>query len=467
MLLAFFSLYCKPAKHVTPDPMIQWQKVLGMEDKVYPCVVRQTKEGGYIVAATHDSLDSDDVINHGDKDYWVIKLDTAGTIQWQTSFGGSGIDIVNSIQQTKDNGYIIAGKSNSNHSTVFGEKTSHGEYDYWIVKIDSIGMIQWQKSYGGSGEDLATSIQQTLDGGYIIAGGSSNSQAIVYKGRNPFIDSSIGSSIDSVTENIDGDVTGHHGSDINMDYWIVKIDSAGAIQWQKSYGGTNDDFPMCIQQTTDGDYVVAGYSYSSDGDVSGHHGSTSLADYWVAEIDSTSAIKWQKSYGGRYNDFAYSIIQATDGGFIVAGNSFSSDGDVTGHHGTDSTSDYWIVKIDSTGGVQWQKSYGGSNNDIASSIVQTDDGGYVIAGGSNSTDGDVTGNHGNYDCWIVKIDGQGQIQWQKSLGGRSLDAAYSIQQTVDKGYIMAGTTMSENGDVINFTSGIKYWIVKLKNSPDK
>ncbi|HET7153314.1 MAG TPA: T9SS C-terminal target domain-containing protein [Candidatus Kapabacteria bacterium] len=440
IVLVLFAFGCKPLKKRGPNSMIQWQKVYGRENWDNLCAIQQTKDGGYIVGATRDSLDDGEELNHGGKDYWLFKIDASGAIQWQKSYGGNADDILHSVQQTKDGGYIIAGESHSDFLNAFGAKVNHGGEDYWIIKTDSTGTIQWQKLYGGTNDDLATSIQQTRDGGYIITGGSNSN---------------------------DGDVVGRNDSDQTVKYWIVKIDSTGLVQWQKSYGGTQSDLAICVQQTANGNYVIAGTSSSLDGDISGHHGSSNSPDYWVIEIDSVGAIRWQKSYGGIKYDMPTSMIQTSDGGLILIGESRSSDGDVTGHHGTDSTDDYWVVKIDSMGGIQWQKSYGGSDNDDPFSIIQTSGGGYIIAGASNSTDGDVTDNHGKFDYWIVKIDNAGGLQWQQSFGGNGLDVAHSIQQTTDGGYIVGGVTTSESGDVLNYTSGVKYWIVKLKNSPDK
>jgi hypothetical protein len=271
--------------------------------------------------------------------------------------------------------------------------------------------IDWQKSLGGSATDDATSIQQTTDGGYIVAGFSYST---------------------------DGDVTGHHGG---SDYWIVKLDVTANLQWQKSFGGLSEDYPYSIQQTTDGGYIVAGYSSSTDGDVTGNHGG---GDCWVVKLDATGNLQWQRLLGGSEYDFANSIQQTTDGGYIVAGGSASADGDVTGNHGGE---DYWVVKLDATGNLLWQKSFGGSDDEEAWSIQQTTDGGYIVAGSSYSTDGDVTGNHGGEDYWIVKLYATGNLQWQKSLGGSGDEDAWSIQQTTDDGYIVAGESFSINGDV--------------------
>ncbi len=274
---------------------------------------------------------------------------------------------------------IVGGFSESNDGDITG---NHGSYDYWVVKLDSSGTLQWQKSLGGSTNEDAYSIQQTIDGGYVIAG---------YSYSN------------------DGDVSGHHLAGAftlpNKDYWIVKLDSSGTIQWQKSLGGYNDDVAQSIQQTTDSGYIIAGLSYSNEGDVSGHHGSIDSTDYWVVKLDTAGIIQWQKSLGGNRDDYAQSIQQTADGGYIIAGSSLSTDGNVSGHHGTTAYYDYWLIKLDNLGTILWQKSLGGSSNDFVKAIQQTSDGGYVVAGGSVSINGDVSGHHGiNYpDYWIVKL----------------------------------------------------------------
>src|SRR5579883_1509082 len=296
---------------------------------------------------------------------------TAPSIQWEKALGGSDYDVAYDIQQTSDGGFIIAGTSNSNNGDVTG---NHDSSDYWIVRLDASGIIQWEKSYGGSGDEIAQSIIQTNDGGYIVAGWSDSK---------------------------DGDVHGNHGG---YDYWVVKLDNSGGIQWDSSYGGSGFDFAYSIVETNDGGYVIGGISNSQNGEVTGNHGGY---DYWIVKIDSNGAMKWEKSYGGSGDDgyisdeiIGNNLQKTNDGGFVLAGSSNSNDGDVTGHHGNVTYPDYWIVKIDGTGTMQWERSLGGSNVDAAKSITQTSDGGYIIAGISISNDGDVTGNHGSGDYWI-------------------------------------------------------------------
>jgi hypothetical protein len=426
-LLITLSLFLTSLYLTAQAPSIEWQKSLGGSGYEFANSIQQTTDGGYIVAGYSLSNDGDVTGNYGFVDFWVVKIDSTGTIEWQKCLGGTGDDGGYSIQQTTDGGFIVAGYSSSTDGDVTG---NHGSGDYWVVKLSSTGTITWQKSLGGTGNDEARSIQQTTDGGYIVAGHSNS---------------------------INGDVTGNHGSGDN---WVVKLSSTGTITWQKSLGGTGWDGATSIQQTTDGGYIVAGSSSSTDGDVTGNHGGV---DYWVVKLASTGTIEWQKSLGGTGSEAAVSIQQTTDGGFIVAGLSESTNGDVTGNHGYD---DYWVVKLTNTGAITWQKCLGGSVEDIAYSIQQTTDGGYVVAGQSNSNDGDVTGNHSlyYYDYWVVKLSGTGAIAWQKCLGGTLEDYATSIQQTTDGGFIVAGYSFSNDGDVTGNHGNRDYWVVKLSSA---
>jgi hypothetical protein len=406
-------------------PGIEWQKCLGGSALDEANSIFQTQDGGYIMAGNSNSNDGDVSGNHGFDDYWIVKLDALGNINWQKSLGGSGYDRATSIIQTQDGDYIVAGYTHSNDGDVSG---NNGIADSWIVKLDSLGNIIWQKSLGGSNWDATSSIIQTQDGGYIFAGASGS---------------------------IDGDVSGNHGG---RDYWIVKLDALGGISWQKSLGGSGNDDALSIIQTQDGGYIVAGVSPSNDGDVSGNNGDE---DYWIVKLDALGDITWQKSLGGSSSDYANSITQTQDGGYIVAGGSHSNDGNVIGNHGL---FDYWIVKLDTLGNISWKKSLGGNADDLAHSITQAQDGGYIVAGTAISNDGDVIGSHGNYDYWIVKLDDLGNTSWQKSLGGTEWDECRSITQTQDMGYIVVGTTQSDDSDVSGNHGVEDYWIVKL--APD-
>ncbi|MBO8140214.1 MAG: T9SS C-terminal target domain-containing protein [Thermosipho sp. (in: Bacteria)] len=402
--------------------VIAWQKTLGGSNGDEAYSIQQTSDGGYIVAGTTYSNNGDVSGNHGGRDFWIVKLDDDGNIKWQKALGGSNNELAYSIQQTSDGGYIVAGNTNSNDGDVSG---NHGNFDYWVIKLDNSGNIEWQKALGGSDYEYARSIQQTNDGGYIVAGTAYSN---------------------------DGDVTGNN---VGNCYWVVKLDSNGNIEWQKALGGSSGDWADSIQQTSDGGYIVAGYTYSNDGDVSGNHGER---DFWIVKLDKNGNIEWQKALGGSSGDWAHSIRQTSDGGYIVAGYTYSNDGDVSGNHGE---RDFWIVKLDNNGNIVWQKTLGGSQWDEAYSVQQTSDRGYIVAGITWSNDGDVSGNHGGDDYWVVKLDTNGNIVWQKTLGGSRYETASSIQQTSDGGYIVAGYTDSNDGYVSGNHGSRDYWVVKL------
>ena len=433
LLMIPFIFSCKEKKSTIPSPAITWQKCLGGSGNDIASSIQQTSDSGYIAVGSTGSNDGDVSGYHNKYDVWVVKLNSTGMLQWQITLGGSSNDYANSVQQTKDGGYIVAGYSGSNDGDL---SENHGGYDAWITKLDSAGKIQWEKSFGGTENDYVYAIQQTDDGGYIFAGNSMSK---------------------------DGDVTGNHGS---FDYWIVKLDSKGIMQWQKSLGGKGFEEARSIKQTSDGGYIIAGFSVSKDGDVTGNHGEQ---DFWVVKLNSSGNLQWQKSLGGSSKDnkssngedYAYSVQQTKDGGYIVAGYSGSNDGDATENHGKNH--DFWVVKLNSSGVLQWQKSLGGTLNDAAYSIQQTKDGRYIVAGVTESNDGDVIGKHDDGDFWIINLNSEGNINWQKCLGGHGLEEVRSIQQTLDGGYIVAGYTYSNDGDVSgNHSINSDFWIVKLK-----
>jgi Secretion system C-terminal sorting domain len=432
LLFSILLLVCIAAYGQAP---IQWAVSPGgtASDAAYS--VRQTFDTGYIVAGYTASTDGDVTVSTGTVDYWVVKLHSDGTIDWQATYGGTGQDEANAIIQTADTGYIVAGYTSSTNGDVTG---NHGGFDVWVVKLSKTGAIQWEHCYGGAGNEYGTSIQQTSDGGYIIA---------AYSNMNG------------------GDVTGIHSS--SNDYWIIKINATGGLVWETAIGGSGDDEATGIKETMDGNFIVSGFSNSTDGDVTGNHGSY---DYWIAELSATGSLVWEQCYGGTGQDKANAIIQCYDSSYTVAGNSFSDDGDVTGHHGGTSSSDAWIINVSTGGTLNWGNSFGSTGAEVANAIWQTADSNFIAACGTNGAiNGDVTYNHGyREDFWITKISGTGSLMWQRSYGGANDDEAYAIQQTNDLGYIVAGYNTSGDGDVTGHhgpassTSMVPdMWVVKL------
>ncbi|MEN6342839.1 MAG: YiiX/YebB-like N1pC/P60 family cysteine hydrolase [Methanospirillum sp.] len=420
-----------PVAAVGASPNIAWVHTYGENRYDGFKSVQQTADGGYILAGWLLSTDGDAI----DKKYaWIVKLDGTGTLEWQRQLGSNMFQSL-SIRQTTDGGYILAGMTSD--PTVPGYHVFHDIYDnrtvfcgdMWVAKLDAAGGLVWQRALGGSAVEDAFSVQQTADGGYILAGW---------------------------LHSTDGDVTGHHGG--SSDAWVVKLNDVGGLVWQRALGGSSGECAYSIQQTADGGYVVAGYTGSTDGDVTGYPDGRG-PDVWAVKLNATGGLVWQKRLGGTGNDIAYSVQQTADGGYILAGETHSTDGDVTGYHGD---YDAWAVKLNDVGGLVWQRALGGSGDDIAYSVQQTADGGYVVAGWTFSTDGDVTGYHGGQgDAWAVKLNDMGGLVWQKCLGGTGGEWANSVQQTADGGYVVAGITDSTDGDITGNSSSSDGMVVKL------
>jgi len=288
--------------------------------------------------------------------------------------------------------------------------------------------LKWSKAHGGTDNDFCFDFAETHDGAYTVTG---------------------------LTFSDDGEVSGSHG---NGDMWVYRMDRSGNIIWQKAIGGSEHDEGESVTVTPDNYYVVAGNTNSNDKSVSGNHGGQ---DIWVVKLDFQGQLIWQKTYGGSGTEGMYfhSIINTPDGGFMMLGYTTSNDDDVSGNHGGQ---DIWLVKIDGTGNIQWQKTYGGTSTDYSSSLYTAADGNYLIVGYSNSNDGDITGNHGDYDTWIAKVDGSGNILWKKTYGGSGLDVNYKFVPTADGGYILNGQTNSPNdGDVTGWHGDFDAWVVKI------
>lgn len=351
----------------------------------------------------------------------------ASLIQWQKCLGGTAGEIPSSAALAADGGYVVVGSNQSTDGDVSG---NHGDYDVWVVKTAATGDIVWKKSFGGSSREDGKCIKATPDGGFIITGLSYSS---------------------------DGDVTANKGA---SDVWVMKIDGNGTLQWQKNYGGSSYDYGSAIDLTADGGYIVGGSSFSTDGDVTVNHGNT---DYWIFKIDQLGNLIWQKSFGGGGIDLISSIIHTSDGNYVAAGSTTSTNGDVTDNHsdGYDS----WLIKLDGDGNLLWKKCFGGTGGEEAHDIKESAGGGYIVAGLASSTNGDVVGYRNGYGAegWIFKLDTAGVIQWQKCFGGTNNDVANFIVPVAD-GYVIAGSSFSTNGDASGGNG--KIWVVHTGSAGD-
>ncbi len=435
-VLLFMQTLLTSTAHAQTSPTKQWDVRFGGSSGDALTSLQQTTDGGYILGGVSQSGISGDKTqaSQGSGDYWVVKISSSGAKEWDARFGGSGNDDLISLQQTSDGGYILGGVSQSGIS---GDKTqaSQGSDDYWVVKINSSGAKEWDVRFGGSGDDYLRSLQQTTDGGYILGGHS-------FSG-------------------ISGDKT--QASQGGTDYWVVKINSNGVKQWDARFGGSSNDFLGSLQQTTDGGYILGGSSASgTSGDKT--QASQGSDDYWVVKINSSGAKEWDVRFGGSGDDYLRSLQQTTDGGYIFGGRSFSGiSGDKT--QASQGSDDYWVVKINSIGVKEWDAGFGGSSSERLTSLQQTTDGGYILGGYSASDiSGDKTqASQGFFDYWVLKINSSGLKQWDASFGGSLFDYLNSLQQTTDGGYILGGYSDSGiSGDKTQASQGSDdYWVVKI------
>jgi hypothetical protein len=313
----------------------------------------------------------------------------------------------------------------------------------------SLDFIEWQKCLYGIGQPArpagVAGVLEAMDDGYIVTGTSAPYECDV-----------------AITK--------------KNEFGVLKLNFNGDLIWKKCLGGNHEDAAYGIHHTVDGGYVVVGSTRFEPGDNRGCHGPLENSNGWVVKLDRQGNMLWQRCLGGSLDDSFNSIEQTSDGGYIVAGYALSKDGDVNGLHEDPSSffpkSDCWVVKLDLQGNILWQKCLGGSGSEHANSIQETKDGNYILAGGTNSKDGDVKGLHEGYsgnipysDYWVVKLSSaNGAIQWQKCLGGKDWDEAFSVQQTNDEGYIIVGYSASDDGDLNgNMCQNGNYWMVKLRS----
>lgn len=435
---------------------ILWEKSYGGKHAEFLFDAIPTPDYGFILAGSSISNKNGNKSdkNKGDLDYWVWKMDEKGDLDWQKSFGGTGVDLLQSIKLTKDAGFILAGTSTSNKSE-YKNDNSKGDSDFWIIKLDAKGGEQWQKTIGGSGQEKLQSISRTKDGGYIIGGSSSSDKTEKdEKGaQDPF----------GKTEDSRG----------NLDYWVIKLKENGTIEWQKTIGGQYIDELKTIEQTTDGGYILGGYSNSpASGDkIDANIG---IGDYWIVKLNKEGLIEWQKTIGGDQDDNLYSLIQTKDGGYIAGGNS-NSGATNSKNKGNASGTDFWVVKFDNLGSIVWQETYNYGKTDVLTSIIENQDGTFLIGGyaqseakgnNKNQLDKNAKGDkEGINDYIALKINDKGEEIWTQTVGSKGDEVLKKLLETRDGGYLLAGTSSGEvSRDKNSAKGGSDFWVVKLKDN---
>ncbi|GGB79036.1 T9SS type A sorting domain-containing protein [Dyadobacter sediminis] len=413
---------------VLAQPAIQWDKTFGTTANDQLAKVLQTSDGGYLLAGTSDSLSDGNKSEpgKGKVDFWIVKVSASGTKEWDKTFGGSGWDRLADVQQTADGGYILGGSSNSNAG---GDKSENNTkyFDYWIIKLDKKGTKQWDKTFGLTGSEFLKTVRQTPDGGYILAG--------------------------TAYSRLEEDFGEEKQYFADWTSWLVKLDASGTKQWDKIDEKRTNSELINLVLTSDGGYVV-GLANGTGDQIHWY--------YTVLELTATGDVKWGNAYGewDAYNRLQV-VQQTKDGGYMIAGWSNSDDEGIT---------KLYIVKIDKTGYRQWAKAIGNIQSfaDNVTSVSQSPDGGYLISGHSAGNKGlDKTENsRGGQDFWIIKLQADGNILWDKTIGGSDHDYLKSSIQTEDGGYLLGGYSRSpvsgeKTKDSKDGQNEYDFWVVKL------
>jgi len=398
----------------------------------------ETADGGYILAGFSGSNANDGDVtapDAGGGDFWMLKTNSLGDRFWDARFGGPALDRCNSVIQTSDGGFLLGGTSGSD---IGGQKLSanRGLDDYWVVKTDATGNLEWEQTFGGSDFEILSSVIQTNDGGYLLGGLSQS-----------------GISGDKTEPNLGG-----------FDYWIVKIDAMGNFQWDKTLGGIEEERLNMMQvDLTDGHFLLAGSTQSDAGDDITIP-SVGIKDFWFVKVNNVDgSIMWQHRYGGSEVEELTAFVQTLDGGFFLAG---GSNSDVSAWKSKNSQGgfDMWGLKIDAAGNREWDVTFGGSQLDNCYAVKQNSAGYYILGGFSGSgVEGDKTQpNIGGWDYWIVYMDESGNLQWDRTVGGTENDVLFNLFQNQDGGYILAGASSSPtSGTKTDNTNGLNdFWLVK-------
>jgi len=390
-------------------------KLLGGSDEEVAREVIELHEGGYAMVGSTKSTDGDFSNRIGnDWDLFLIKMDEQGEVTWKKTYGGSGDDFGFSLTETPVGGFVLMGYSNSQDGDVPPTK---GYHDNWIIKVDASGALIWKKSFGYSGHDHAYNVIPTKDGGYFF---------------NGFLD---------VTAS-NGEGNSGKSSKANRhgvgEFWCHKIDSNGNIEWQRYFGGTNNDRSYDAIQTKEGNFLVVGTSESEDVDVKKPKGSY---DVWVVMVSPSGEMLWENSYGGSLVDEASKVIEDSYGNFRIIGNTHSEDIDVVNPRGS---SDIWQITLDKSGRLIGSYNFGGSGFDLGTSISEGQCGSLFISGYSRSLDGNLNSNNGENDLFLIYLPTDGSNVKTITLGGEENDFAYDVLVQRNGGVILVGQSFSKN-----------------------
>ena len=419
-------LICRP--YTSDAQQIVWNQFMGGAGFDNAAgIALNTEDGSMYIGGTIRSTQGD-VKNApgGEADFWVVKLNYKGELIWSKALGGKGTDEAKDIRRTQDGGCIIIGTSNSIDGHI---KDPHGKMDAWVVRLSKSGEIVWSRALGGTGNDKGNAILPTADGGFIVLGESGSKN---------------------------GDMTMSYGG---LDAWVCKLDADGQLIWQRSYGGSGSEAAMAAIELDDRSVVVLCATDSKNFEVEKSFGNK---DLWLLRIEDLGKLLWAKSYGGEDNDEAHALVKAHDGGFLIAGTTFSLGGDIKSNKGY---GDLLLLKTDFEGELQWTKTYGGSEPDGANQIFTTKDKNYVVVGTTQSKNGNITRNHGSYEGWVLKVDVKGNIVWQNTFGGKTQDMLYGGCETATGDYICVGYSESTDGDntPAGFKGGGDWWVLNLRD----
>ena len=387
-----------------------WSKLYGDGAEDFFNAVTPTDDGGFVAVGYSYG-------NPGQADYWIVKINGNGDKVWSKLYGGSGFDQPSAVIRTTDGGYVVAGYSSSIDGDVVGGH-GFGSYDVWVIKIDANGNKLWAKTYGGSGHDFAGDVIATPDGGYLIVGGAGST---------------------------DGDISGNLG---NSDMWAIRLDANGNKLWAKNFGGSLSEAANAVAADANGGFILAGSSIDNYGN----------SDAVVVKLDASGNKQWTKTLGGSGYDFVNDITVAADGGYLVVGAAGSNDGDFSTNKGS---YDVWAIKLDVNGNKVWSKTYGGSLRDHGMNVIKTADNGFLVAGFTQSKDGDIDRNAGSDDMFILKLNADGVKMWTKTFGGDSGDQGFAMCAASESDFILAGRTFSNNGDVNGNHGQSDAWLLKI------